>query len=225
MKKYIMAVMVIGIVLSGIYGVMLSGEKREDENPSISKISVQGTKIVDASDFMEMQGSVAYDIASDHQFKRCEDVIYGKITKVEYLVYHHTPWTRLEIACKETFKGNIERDQKIFTYVLGGYLDQESYEKKFDDMEMPIEDDVLVEMRYFQNELSKVGDEGVFYLVFDEETAIFEKGAYSLLCSGYSKMMYDKKSGDINETVHEGIKKVPKNDFFSKIKAQKKQIR
>ena len=45
---------------------------------------------------------------------------------------------------------------------------------------------------------------------------------YFFLCSGHSKMMYDKKSGDIKETAYEGVKKVPRDVFFSKIKKHKK---
>ena len=153
---------------------------------------------------------------------KCQHAIYGRITKTEYLIHHDTPWTKLEIACQENFKGGIEKGQQISVYVLGGYLDKHSYEKKFDDV-APIDDDGLVEMKYFQNELSKVGDEGVFYLVSDREEDIFEKDAYFLLCSGYSKMMYDKKTGDIKETAHESVKKVPRGQFFSKIRAHVKQ--
>lgn len=225
MKKIVMIAIGMGMIFAGIFGgLFLTGEGEENKF-SYSKISIENKKIVDSSNFMEIQGSVEHDIAADNQFEKSEEVIYGRITKVDYLIYHNTPWTKLEIACKESFKGDIEKDQRISAYVLGGYLDKKSYEKKFDDSDIPMDDDVLVEMKYFQNELSKVGDEGVFYLVSDDEDAIFEKDAYFFLCSGYSKMMYDKKSGDIKETAYEGVKKVPKNDFFSKIKAQKKQIR
>lgn len=222
MKKYMMAVIVIGIALGGILGVSLSGESEKRENPAFAKISVQGKKIVDSSTFMEVQGSIAHDIATDNQIEKCEDAVYGRITKVEYLIHHYTPWTKLEIACQENFKGDIEKDQRISVYVLGGYLDKDSYERKFDDV-APIDEGGLVEMKYFQNELSKVGDEGVFYLVTDQEEEIFEEDAYFLLCSGYSKMMYDKKSGDIKETAYEGVKKVPRGQFISKIRAHIKQ--
>ncbi len=103
---------------------------------------------------------------------KCQDAIYGRITKTEYLIHHDTPWTKLEIACQENFKGEIEKGQQISVYVLGGYLD---------------------------------------------------KDAYFLLCGGYSKMMYDKKTGDIKETAHESVKKVPRGQFFSKIRAHLKQ--
>ena len=222
MKKYVVIVIIIGIVFGGILGVSKLGGNGKEEKNSFSIVSVENKKIVDSSNFMEVQGSVAHDIAEDNQFEKSQDVIYGGITKVDYLIYHNTPWTKLEIECRESFKGDIEKEQRISVYVLGGYLDKKSYEKKFDDTDVPIDDDALIEMKYFQNELSKVGDEGVFYLVSDNEDAIFEKDAYFFLCSGYSKMMYDKKSGDIKETAYEGVKKVPRGAFFSKIKKHKK---
>ena len=222
MKKYMIVAILIGIALGGIWGASLPGESEKRENPAFTKVSVRGKEIVDSSTFMEVQGSLAHDTATDNQIEKCQDAIYGRITKTEYLIHHDTPWTKLEIACQENFKGGIEKGQQISVYVLGGYLDKDSYEKKFDDV-APIDDDGLVEMKYFQNELSKVGDEGVFYLVSDHEEDIFEKDAYFLLCSGYSKMMYDKKTGDIKETAHESVKKVPRGQFFSKIRAHVKQ--
>lgn len=222
MKKIVLIAIGMGIIFAGIFGGLLLTGEGEENKFSYTKISIENKKIVDSSNFMEVQGSVAHDIAVDNQFKKSEEVIYGRITKVDYLIYHNTPWTKLEIACKESFKGDIEKDQGISAYVLGGYLDKKSYEKKFDDTDVPIDDDALIEMKYFQNELSKVGDEGVFYLVSDDEDALFEKDAYFFLCSGYSKMMYDKKSGDIKETAYEGVKKVPRDVFLSKIKEHKK---
>lgn len=172
MKKYMMVIVFIGIVLGGILGASLPRESEKRENPAFTKVSVRGKEIVDSSTFMEVQGSLAHDTATDNQIEKCQDAIYGRITKTEYLIHHDTPWTKLEIACQENFKGGIEKGQQISVYVLGGYLD---------------------------------------------------KDAYFLLCGGYSKMMYDKKTGDIKETAHESVKKVPRGQFFSKIRAHVKQ--
>ena len=51
-------------------------------------------------------------------------------------------------------------------------------------------------------------DEGIFYLVFNNVNSIFAENTYSFVCSGYSKMMYDK-----NDT---GVKVISKKDYFAK---------
>lgn len=219
MKKNILLLMIIAVVFSGI--CIMMGRKVDEKN-IFSKIEVGNKMIIDSSNFMKMEASLVHDIATDNQMNKCDIAIYGKIQKIEYLVYQDTPWTRLYIKCKKNFKGKIEKNETVTVYVMGGYLDKETFERGFDRFQKSIPDDALVEIKYLQKELSKTGDEGVFFLTANDEDSIFGEGTYCFLCSGYSKMMYDNESGNIEENTYRGTKNIARESYFAKLNKYKK---
>lgn len=75
----------------------------------------------------------------------------------------------------------------------------------------------MIELDYFQNDLSNPGDEGIFYLVSNNANSIFEENAYSFVCSGYSKMMYDENGDNIIYKNDTGVKVISKKDYFAKL--------
>ena len=75
----------------------------------------------------------------------------------------------------------------------------------------------MIELDYFQSSLSKPGDKGIFYLIMNKDDSMFEKDTYSFVCSGYSKMMYDKNEENIIYNNDAVIKKIPKKKYFLKL--------
>lgn len=210
------------LILFGILNYSFFMNNTSENNDTFYKISTQNKNIINSNSFMDIEGSLTYDISTDSQFEKCEFAIYGEITKTEYLVYNNTPWTKLEIKCQKVFKGDLNKNNILSVYVMGGYLDKDSFEEKFGKLDNSIDKDTLIEIDYFQKELSNVDDEGFFYLVSNDESTIFKNNTYSFLCSGYSKMMYDKKSDNIELNINDGIKEIPKSSYISKLNSLKK---
>lgn len=192
--------------------------ENNENKTKFSKLKInQNDKIVNANRYIEIQGSFVFDSSIKEQYKNSDLVISGKILNVEYLVCDNIPWSKIEIQCKDVFKGRIAKDSSILVYVLGGYLEKKSYEKKFGSLDGNISNDTLIELDYFQNDLSNPGDEGIFYLVSNNANSIFEENTYSFVCSGYSKMMYDENGDNIIYKNDTGVKVISKKDYFAKL--------
>lgn len=192
--------------------------ENNENKTKFSKLKInQNDKIVNANRYIEIQGSFVFDSSIKEQYKNSDLVISGKILNAEYLVCDNIPWSKIEIQCKDVFKGRIDKDSSILVYVLGGYLEKKSYEKKFGSLDGNISNDTLIELDYFQNDLSNPGDEGIFYLVSNNANSIFEENTYSFVCSGYSKMMYDENGDNIIYKNDTGVKVISKKDYFAKL--------
>lgn len=184
-------------------------------------ISALGREIVNADSYIEIHASMRYPADTDSQFKYAEDVIRGKIVGTKYFVFESIPWTQLKIECLEKFKGNLAIGSVVTVYVMGGYIEAEEYEQEYG--ECSLEKDMLVEMDFYQDELSDIGDEGVFFLAKNDKDSIFSNKTYSFLCSGYSKFMYDDKTNDIQVyNQSEQIEKMDQKDFITKMRKRKK---
>lgn len=216
MRKKIFFVM---LTLILFFCMIYKNTYENNENKTkFSKLKInQNDKIVNANRYIEIQGSFVFDSSIKEQYKNSDLVISGKILNVEYLVCDNIPWSKIEIQCKDVFKGRIAKDSSILVYVLGGYLEKKSYEKKFGSLDGNISNDTLIELDYFQNDLSNPGDEGIFYLVSNNVNSIFEENTYSFVCSGYSKMMYDENGDNIIYKNDTGVKVISKKDYFAKL--------
>lgn len=195
--------------------------EQESEVPKgFRAITTVGKKTVNADSYLEMHAFMKYPADTDSQYKYAEDVIQGKIVGTKYFVFESIPWTQLKIKCQDKFKGNLAIGSVVTVYVMGGYIEAEEYEQEYG--ECSLEKDVLVEMDFYQDELSDIGDEGVFFLAKNDEDSIFSNKTYSFLCSGYSKFMYDDKTNDIQVyNQSEQIEKMDQKNFITKMRKRK----
>lgn len=200
---------------------VITYEQESKQPDGFESVSIEGKEIVNADSYIKMYASMKYPADTDSQYKYAEEVIQGKIVGTEYFVFESIPWTQLKIECLDKFKGDLLKGDVVTIYVMGGYIEAGEYKQEYGDCS--IEEDVLVEMDFYQNELSNSGDEGIFFLVKNDKDSMFTQDTYSFLCSGYSKFMYDDKNDDIqvyNES--EEIEIRDQKEFMADMKKRKR---
>ena len=195
-------------------------EKESKQPDGFKFIYIENKEIVNADSYIKMYASMRYPADTDSQYKYAEEVIQGKIVGTEYFVFESIPWTQMKIECLDKFKGDLAKGETVTVYVMGGYIEAEEYEQEYGDCS--IEEDVLVEMDFYQNELSDVGDEGIFFLVKNDKDSVFPQDTYSFLCSGHSKFMYDDQKSDIQVyNQSEEIEIMDQKEFMVDMKKRK----
>lgn len=165
-----------------------------ESEKQIRKIDTSEGNIIDGSLYIEIDACFKYILNLESYVEQSTNIIQGQIIDLSFVEVEQIPWTKISIKIDESIMGELQKDEIITIYELGGYITGESFIKMFGECnDNKISNEDLVEMKYFQKNMHSIGEKGIFCVKSWQETSIFSSDTYELVGSSYSVFIYNEE--------------------------------